>query len=163
MLFRSYWAKKVIDNPTWIGFAKRDNLKKQKDFGGIIAYPWGVTHPDNDHTLHYAILHYPLLNEVATAMYGLAVAYFELGRSAEAKYWIQRIIEDVPLHQIADIAKNNVSQHPLIKGYWNALVSWEDNPGGFERDAKMQKVYWQVLKDKGLSSAKPKVVILPKD
>jgi tetratricopeptide (TPR) repeat protein len=158
-----YWAKKIINDPVLLGLAKRDNLEKQKDFGGIISYPWGVTYPDNDHALHYAILRYPLLNEVATAMYGLAIAYFELECPNEAKYWIQRIIEEVPLHQIADIERDKDIQHPLIRGYWNALVSWEDNPGGYQRDEEMQKLYRQVLKNKGLSSAKPKVIILPKN
>ena len=147
-----YWAEKTVSNPKWIELAKKDNIKKEKEFGGIIAYPWGTTYPDNDHPLHIVIWRYPLLNEVGAAMWGLAVANFELENYDESKYWIERIIDEVPLHQIADVikepdddeddaegntensAKDNVKDDidDLIQGYWNALISWEVNPGGSE-------------------------------
>lgn len=159
-----YWAKKIVDNPTWIRLARRDNLQKEKEIGGIVSYPWGATYPNNDHALHYSILRYPILNEVAAAMWAMAVADFELGNYTEAKHWIRRIIEEVPFHQIADTAQGELDyKGNLIRGYWNALVSWEDNPGGYERDEKMKPLYLEVLKEKGLASAKPKVVMLIPD
>ncbi len=45
-----------------------------------------------------------------------------------------------------------------IRGYWKALISWEDNPGGYERDIQMGVLYKQVLWEKGVTTAKPKVV-----
>jgi tetratricopeptide (TPR) repeat protein len=155
-----FWAKKVASNSSWLDLARRDNFIKNKEIGGIISYPWGCIYKDNDHYLHYAILRYPLLNEVATAMWALAAANFELGRREEAKYWIGRIITEVPLHQIADTTDNCGVDTGLVRGYWNALVSWEDNPGGYERDEEIRPLYFEVLKAKGLISAKPKLVVL---
>lgn len=154
-----WWAEKTVDNPTWVMLAKRDEIQKEKEFGGIIAYPWGITYPDNNHPLHFAIWRYPLLNEMAAAMWGLATANFELGNTQEAKKWITRIIEEIPLHQIAAVKKDKNNKNVLIQGYWNAIVSWEDNPSGLERDEKLGLLYREVLREKGLNSAKPKIVL----
>jgi tetratricopeptide (TPR) repeat protein len=155
------WAQRVVNNKKWKMLAIRDNLQKKREIGGIISYPWGVTYPENNHPLHKAILRYPILNEVGAAMWGLATANFELGNSQTAKYWIRRIIEDVPLHQIPDIVKDQGDpRSKIIKGYWNAIISWEDNPGGYQRDLEMGLLYREVLREKGLSTAKPKVIIL---
>ncbi len=161
------WAKKVINDSAWVKLAKRDNIKKESEVGGIIEYPWGVTYPN--HPLHIAIWRYALLNEIGAAMWGLATANFELGNYDEAKYWIGRIIDDVPLHQIASVLKeeqDDITKKPdsiedkIIQGYWNALVVWETNPAGYERDARMGILYNQVLREKGLPTATPKVVPL---
>jgi hypothetical protein len=156
------WAEKITNNSIWIKLAKRDSKLKEEAVGGIIAYPWGNTYPDNNHPLHTAILRYPLLNEAGAAMWGLATANFELGNKIKAKYWIGKIIEDYPLHQIPAIKKATLTREDdLIEGYWNALISWEDNPSGSERDESMGVLYREVLKEKGLSSATPKVIVLP--
>ncbi|MEI8349259.1 MAG: hypothetical protein WCI77_03805 [Candidatus Omnitrophota bacterium] len=158
----AFWAHKVVDNSAWCQRARADNAQKEKEIGGIVSYPWGAVYRDNDHPLHYAVLRYPLLNEVAAAMWALATVNFELGHPEETKYWIRRIIDEVSLHQIADIKKDGQQEAPdLIQGYWNALVSWEDNPGGYERDKKIGVLYREVLREKKLSGAKPKTVIVP--
>lgn len=157
------WAAKVVENPTWIKLAKRDNAMKEKEVGGIIAYPWGMVVPDNASELHVAILRYPILNEMGAAMWGLATASFELGDYAAAKAYMKDIIQSYPLHQIPVTEEGAVytKGNNLIKGYWNALVSWEDSVGGNDRDSQMGVLYRQVLKEKDKTTAKPKLVILP--
>lgn len=156
------WANETVSNPVWVEYAHRDNLLKKAEVGGIIAYPWGVSFPNNDSPLHRAILRYPLLNEVALAMWGLAVSYYKLGDKNKSKFWIDRIIDEVPLHQIAATKEGLKSEKGgTIIGYWNALVSWEDNPGGDKLDEEMGELYREVLREYGLSSAKPDVIPLP--
>ena len=46
----------------------------------------------------------------------------------------------------------------VIIGYWNALVSWEDNPAGSQCDAEVGELYKEVLAEKELTSAKPKTI-----
>jgi hypothetical protein len=156
------WAKKTVNNRIWLKLARRDNEDKALEYGGIIDYPWGATFDHNNHPIHVAIWRYPLLNEVSAAMVVLVYANYELGNIDEAKLWIAKIIDEVPLHQIADVGElrdNNGEQ--LVQGYWNALVSWEYNPGGFERDEQVGLLYQEVLKEKGLETAAPEVVYLP--
>lgn len=153
------WAERVTNNLTWVKLAKRDNIQKQKDFGGLPFYPWGDTYPNNDHPLHVAIWKYPLLNEVGVAMWGLATANYELGNNERAKYWIRRIIEEVPLHQIADtITETNGGKSNIIQGYWNAIISWEFNPARSVRDKEMGYIYREVIQEKDLSFTKPRYV-----
>ena len=113
------WAQKVVNDPDWIRLARRDQEQKAREIGGIVHYPWGNA-PSNVPDLEAAIWRYPFLNEAAAAMWGLAAAHFELGNREESKKWIRRIIEEVPYHQI---------YAPDGPGYWNALISWEFNPG----------------------------------
>ncbi|MDD5245970.1 MAG: AGE family epimerase/isomerase [Candidatus Omnitrophica bacterium] len=153
------WSEKITDNPTWVWLAKQENSRKNSRYKGLISYPWGVTFPDNNDALHYAILHYPLLNEVGAAMWAQAIANLELGNRVLAKYWIRRIVTEIPLHQIPDATKCDDCAAPLIRGYWNALVSWEDNPAGLERDAEIGVLYREILREKGLNSAKPQSVL----
>ena len=81
-------------------------------------------------------------------MWGLAVSHYRLGNLVEAKAWIRSLIESFPLHQI---------YAPNGPGYWNALVSWETNPGGTALDDEMGRIYRDVLKDMGRTTAVPKV------
>ena len=153
------WAGKVVDSQRWQKLARRDNARKKKEFGAIIAYPWGVTYPENDYPLHYFILRYPLLNEMGAAMWAKAVANFELKDYTQAKHWIRRIIREVPLHQIPDVESGG-PRGRRIRGYWNALISWEDNPGDHLRDAQIGKLYREILLEEGVSSAKPQTVVV---
>jgi len=155
------WAERTISDSHWFSMAKRDNRLKEKEMGGIISYPWGQTYPENDHPLHYAILRYPFLNEVAVAMWGMATAHFELGDRAKAKYWMIRIMEDVPLHQIADIVGIESDTPGMIRGYWNALVSWENNSSTQKRSRGISNLYQEILKEKGISSARPEFISSP--
>src|SRR3989338_8859201 len=97
------WSQKIINDPVWLNLARRDNTLKEEKFGGIIAYEWGTVYPENKHYIHTEILRYPLLNEVGLAMWALSAANFELGNYTETKWWMKRIIKEVPLHKIADI------------------------------------------------------------
>lgn len=159
------WAKKVVDDSVWYGNAKYQNKVKKRRIGGLIWYPWGLSEKHNNLVLHRDILYYPLLNEVAVAMWGLIFAYTELDEERKAKYWIEHVIKDVPLHQIPNTyRKRGVSRKNLINGYWNILESLEEiiivKKG---TKYKIQKLYYEVLEDLDLSSAKPKVVRLPYD
>jgi len=152
------WAARTVSDRSWYALALRDNLRKRSELGGIVSYPRGTTWPHNEHPLHTAILRYPLLNEIATALWGLAVCSYELGEYATAGQWIRRIIEDVPLHQIPSVKTDPATGEILIDGYWNALVAWEQNPDRNLRDTKMQKLYLDLLKEKNLTSALPDTV-----
>lgn len=153
------WAQKLIAESEWVRLAKRDNDKKLEEVGGLIDYPWGRTFPNNENYLHDAVWRYPLLNEIAVAMWGSAAANFKLGNKEEAKGWIKRIIEEVPLHQIAAVRYNpDTKKMDLVQGYWNALISWEHNLGNKPLDAQMGILYREILGEMGLSSAAPKTV-----
>ncbi len=140
------WAQKVVGNEDWGRRAKEEQKRKAREMGGLVDYPWGSS-PDQAKNERRAVLRYPLLNEVGTAMWGLAVSNYKLGNIPEAKAWIRSIIEAVPYHQIFA---------PSGPGYWNALVSWETNPGGSYLDSEMGILYREVLKEMGLTSALPK-------
>jgi hypothetical protein len=85
---------------------------------------------------------------MGTAMWGMAVSQLKLGNTADAKAWVKTLIETVPLHQIFA---------PSGPGYWNAIISWEDNPGGTVLDAEMGAIYREVLQEMGIRSAVPKI------
>jgi hypothetical protein len=75
---------------------------------------------------------------------------------------MRQLIESFPLHQIPVTEEGSFFKgNNPIKGYWNALVSWEISVGGTDRDSQMGVLYRQVLKEMGLNTAKPKLVILP--
>ena len=115
------------------------------DIGGLVEYSWGK--PASGAKLEQrAIQKYPLLNEMGAAMWGLAVSQYRLGNRIESKQWIRSIIETVPCHQIFS---------PAGPGYWNALVSWETNPGGMVLDGEMGELYREVLQETGRTSAIP--------
>jgi len=155
------WAELVIKDDKWLKLAKRDNSQKGEEFGGIIWYPWNQVYSENNHPLHDAILRYPLLNEVGAAMWGLATANFELGNLDKSKYWIRRMIEEVPLHQIAAVTDKETEEgNYLISGYWNALISWGENPGDYARDAQMNTIYAEVAKEKGFSTEQLKRIYI---
>jgi hypothetical protein len=139
------WAQKVVGNPEWRKLAAGQQARKQRDFGGIVNYPWGrpLAGAKNEQRV---IQKYPLLNEMGTGMWGMAVSQYKLGNRTEAKTWIRAIIETVPYHQIFA---------PAGPGYWNALVSWQENPGGTALDAEMGALYREVLKDMNRSTALP--------
>ncbi len=149
------WARKVIEDFQWVELAKREQKLKMERVGGLIDYPWGKIYENNENPVHFEIMKYPLLNEVATAMWLLANSYLELKRIQEAKYWIKRIIDDVPLHQIAHLAVNHgTGKNVLIDGYWNALVSWVDNPSQSRRD---QAIFY-LIREMGLEISAPVVI-----
>ncbi|MBP7056441.1 MAG: AGE family epimerase/isomerase [Candidatus Omnitrophica bacterium] len=155
------WAGKVVSDPVWIELAKRDNGIKASEFKGIINYKWGEAYKENTHPVHQAIARYPMLNEVGCAMWGLARANFELGRTDEAKYWMGRIIDEVPLHQIAAVQEDfEFKGDRTIIGYWNSIVSWETNPDNNARTGAIAVLYKEVLASKGIQSALPNTVEL---
>ena len=149
------WAMKVLQNPVWVELAKSDNAIKKREVGGLIFYPWGMVIPNNEHSVHFAIQRYPLLNEVGTAAWGMATGLYESGRPQEAKKWIERIVDDFPLHQIAAVQAEGSEN---IIGYWNALVSWEDKSLGPKHNPGIYRVYEEILSERHLASAKPPVV-----
>jgi len=154
-----YWAMQVAGNKIWVQLAERDNALKEKELGGIVAYPWGNKYPDNDNYLHYAILRYPLLNEVATAMWALAVVELENGNKDKAAYWLSQIIDRFPLHQIADVAPEDRLEG-VIQGYWNVLSSCEEAATSSEREEAINALYKEILKTRNVSTLKPKLIIL---
>lgn len=154
------WALKTVNNTKWYLLAMTENKKKSRQHNGLIDYPYGITFPGNDSSLHNAILRYPILNEMGAAMWAIAVINYEFANREEAKSWIRKIIEDFPLHQIPTTAQTENGKERLINGYWNALEAWEDNPNQEVRDQKMQSLYMEVLKEMGLETAKPKKVKL---
>lgn len=146
-------AMDVINETEWVRIAIRQQEVKAKAVGGLIDYPWG-TPSSVVPEIEAAIWKYPLLNEVGMSMWALAVSNFELGRKDEAKKWMKRIITEVPLHQIAtgkwikkeDPLFNQLStpvvdgKKLLVTGYWNALVSWEWNPGNSSSTSTILKI-----------------------
>ncbi len=139
------WAEKVVSNSDWRKLAVDQQRRKERDIKGLVDYTWGTPVADAKERQR-AIQKYPLLNEMGTAMWGMAVAQYKLGNRSESKNWVRTIIETVPYHQIFA---------PAGPGYWNALVSWETNPGGSAVDAAMGEVYREVLHDMGRASAMP--------
>jgi hypothetical protein len=158
-----YWASRVVNDEKWLRLACRDNELKRQEIKGILYYPWGQTFPCNKCKVNDMVYRYPLLNEMGVAMWGLAVSNAELGRRNNAKYWIGRIIDEVPLHQIAAMYNDpdTGASTELICGYWNALEAWEDNPGGNALDESLGELYREVLAERNLTSAKPAVVTFP--
>lgn len=138
-------GEKVMANEEWVKLAHQEQMQKAREVGGLLDYPWG-TPTSQARQAELAVWRYPLLNEVAPSMWGMAVANYKLGRNEEAKKWMRRIILEIPYHQI---------YAPDGPGYWNALVSWERNPGNSPLDAEMGVLYQQVLKDLKLASATP--------
>ena len=149
------WAEKTLSDPVWYRKAKEENDRKQKEFGGLIYYPWGMVCANNDHPYHTAIMRYSLLNEIAVSMWAMVRCNYELGNISEAKYWIRKIIEDVPLHQVA---VNTRQEGAPIIGYWNAIISWEDNPGNIALDEKIGSIYRQTLKENHYRHTRPAVM-----
>jgi hypothetical protein len=139
------WAHKVVGNAEWRRMAVDQEKRKERDIGGLVEYPWG-RQPSRARDEQRAIQKYPLLNEMGAAMWGLAVCQYKLGNTLAAKAWILTIIETIPLHQIFS---------PAGPGYWNALVSWHENPGCTLLDADMGLLYRQVLKNTGRKTALP--------
>ncbi|MBF0330437.1 MAG: AGE family epimerase/isomerase [Candidatus Omnitrophica bacterium] len=141
------WAQKVVGNSEWVKMAADQQARKARDIGGLVEYTWGSSAADAKESTRL-IQKYPLLNEMGTAMWGMAVSQFKLGNRNDAKSWIKTLIETVPLHQIFA---------PSGPGYWSAIISWEDNPGGTVLDAEMGEVYREVLAEMGRTSAIPKI------
>ena len=146
------WAEKAVKDPAWAKMARDQELRKEREIGGLVDYPWG-TAPETVKDLQRAVARYCLLNEMGAAMWGLAVSHYRLGNEIEAKAWIRSLIESFPLHQI---------YAPNGPGYWNALVSWETNPGGTALDDEMGRLYKDVLREMGRTTALPKIVPLKK-
>jgi len=147
------WANKTMAEQDWVNMAKRQNEEKAGEIGGLIDYQWGQTFPNNESPIHDAIWKYPLLNELATAMWGMAASNNKLGNREETKRWIRRIINEVPLHQIAHTRYNPATgKNDLIDGYWNGIVSME---GG-----EMGDLYDEVLREIGTKSAPPRTVTI---
>ncbi|MBF0619997.1 MAG: AGE family epimerase/isomerase, partial [Candidatus Omnitrophica bacterium] len=141
------WAEKVLADKDFVERAKEQQKRKEREVGGLVDYPWGTATEKANDAFH-AVQRYSLLNDVGAAMWGLAVAHFKLNDRDQAKAWIRTMIETVPYHQI---------YAPDGPGYWNAIVSWETNPGGTALDAEMGTLYHEVLVSMGKSSAMPKV------
>ncbi|MBF0489068.1 MAG: hypothetical protein HQL15_00435 [Candidatus Omnitrophica bacterium] len=152
-----FWAKKVMDDPRWVELAQREEKLKTKRIGGIINYPWGVTYKNNENALHLEIWKYPMLNEVATSMWLLASSNYEIGNKKEAKYWIKRLVEELPHHQIAHLVMNpDTGKMDLIDGYWNAIVSWAKYPAKSNRD----KGLVNLILEMGLRINSPNSIIM---
>jgi hypothetical protein len=150
------WAEKTLNNSAWYTLARHENATKASRSHGLINYPDSTTFPKNDNKLHREIWKYPLLNELGAAAWVMAVSEFEMGNYPECKKWITKIVKDFPLHQIAKTTKNaDTGAFDLINGYWNAIVAWEKNPDKDYREEKMKTIYFETLKELGLSSALP--------
>jgi hypothetical protein len=139
------WAGKVLANSEWVKLARDQQRRKAAEIGGLVDYSWGTLVRDAPQAKQ-KIFRYSILNEVGVAMWGMAVAHYRLGDRETAKTWIRTMVEDIPYHQIYD---------PNGPGFWNALVSWETNPGMTGLDAEMGVLYREVLASKNLSSALP--------
>jgi hypothetical protein len=158
------WAKIVVNNTEWIKLAKRDNTLKKEALKGIVLYPWGTTFKDNKHPYHTAILRYPLLNEIALSCWALTVANHELGNTDESAHWMREIIKEFSLHQIPVTTTTETGEKTdLIKGYWNALISWKDNPGNNQIDEKLGKLYRRLMEKENLYEYEPKQISLDID
>lgn len=161
---KAYYQKVIDDGMTvlkdaeWVRLAKLENGIKQKEIGGIVWYPWGRSYANNDGELLNQILRYPILNELSVAVYGLVVANYELGNQDEVKRYMEMMIDDYPLHQIAVLDNSGLSPKGLISGFWNALVSWEDSMGRDTRDGELGKVYEKILKERKLGTRKPDTI-----
>jgi len=153
------WAQKVVDEPDWVRLAQEEQKQKAHNIGGLVFYPWGTTYPNNSDPVHTAIWKYPLLNEVAAAMWILSAGNYELGNKAEAGKWMKRLVTELPYHQIADVAYDpETGKKDLIDGYWNAVISWKSNPGNSPRDAAMGRL----ALESGVNLETPEMVMLPK-
>ena len=136
------WAKKVLNNETWIRQARGQQKQKENEIKGLVLYEWGDS-PESRQAEVTAIGRYPLLNDVGAAMWIMAASHFELSKLKkghkknlkEAKKWMRRIIKEVSLHQI--FAEDG-------PGYWNALKSWETNQDVL-RDRQMGILYREIL------------------
>lgn len=149
------WAQKVIDDPVWVRLAQEEQGQKSREIGGLIAYPWGTTFRGNNNPLHIAIWKYPILNEVAAAMWILAASHYELGNREESKKWMKRILLEVSYHQIPNVVYDpDTGKKNLINGYWNASVSWSMNPGHSKRDEQMGSL----IKEMALNVEPPQIV-----
>jgi hypothetical protein len=158
------WAKIVVNNAEWMKLAKRDNMLKKETLKGIVSYPWGTTFKNNSHPCHTAILRYPLLNEIALSCWALTVANYELGNKDEAGYWMREIIKELSLHQIPVTVTTEAGENTdLIKGYWNALISWRDNPGNNQIDEKLGTLYRRLVENENLYEYEPELVLLDLD
>jgi hypothetical protein len=146
------WAQKSVSNKEWRDLARQQQEMKEREIGGLVAHPWGVTSPAAEEAQR-VIRRYPLLNEMGAAMWGMAVCQFRLGNKVEAKQWIRSVIEAIAYHQIFA---------PDGPGYWNALVSWETNPAGSALDAEMGILYREVLSEMGRTTALPQNITLAK-
>jgi len=157
------WANKVVENPVWIKLAQRENSLKEREVGGLVSYQWGKTadfNPENAAS-EKAIWRYPLLNEIAVSMWALAMIYQELDDVEHSEYWIKRILNEVPLHQIATMKNNGEPQEKgKAVGYWNALVSWQDNIPRTAIDQKMKNSYVHIVKEDKLLDSRPKFVTI---
>lgn len=137
------WGNRVVEESSWEDLAKQENNLKKQEWGGLIAYPWGLQGGD-EHAKHAAIWKYPLLNEMGAAMWGLTMANFELGNMKEAKSWMKKMIVEIPLHQIASVELDQQGSSVIV-GYWNALDSWELNMNGTSGDHRLRDLYRQTL------------------
>ena len=151
------WAQKVMSDRRWVNLAINEEKLKMQRIGGIIDYPWGTTFENNESPVHFEIQKYPLLNEVGTAMWILANSNLELKRINEAKYWVKRIIQEVPLHQIAHVQiDSDIRKLDLIDGYWNAITSWVYSPSASPRDTAIN----HLIGEMGLGYNAPREVDL---
>jgi len=150
-----FWAKKVMLDLRWVDLALKEEKIKMERIGGLINYPWGKTYLNNESPIHNEIRKYPLLNEVATSMWILANSFYELKQYDKAKYWVKRIVQDVPLHQIAHVQRDPETRKiDLIDGYWNAIISWVDYPSQSEHDQAINRL----INEMGLEIKVPRFI-----
>lgn len=152
------WSQEVLKDQNVVDLARKENRLKKEEMGGIIWYPWGKTFANNEGELLNQVLRYPLLNEVAASMYGIIAANYELGDTNEVRRYMEILLDDYPLHQIAAIEEDRLEVKGLISGFWNALQSWEDSPQYQTREGDLGKIYWEILGKRKLKTAKPEVM-----
>ncbi|MCM8812662.1 MAG: hypothetical protein NC924_01835 [Candidatus Omnitrophica bacterium] len=150
-----FWAEASLAHPEWRQAARAENRLKQEKYGGIIYYPWGMSTPLNIHPLHAAIWSYPVLNEIGTVFWAAVTACEALGKIPAAVSWIEQLLDEAPLHQIAAV------QGGVIVGYWNALDAWENNPAGEERNERIARLLADIKKRRAVTDVAPAVIELP--
>lgn len=148
----------VLNDTEWVRLAKFENGIKRKEIGGLVWYPWGKTYANNDSELLNQVLRYPILNELSVAVYGLVVANYELGNLDETKRYMELMMDDYSLHQIAVLDNSGLTPRGLISGFWNALVSWEDSLGYMTRDGDLGKIFAGILRERRVRYVKPETV-----
>lgn len=148
----------VLKDPEWVRMAKLENDLKRDEIGGLVWYPWGKTYANNQGELLNQVMRYPILNELSVAVYGLVVANYEIGNQAETKRYMELMMDQFALHQIAVLDNTGLTSKGLISGFWNALVSWEDNQGYQTRDGDLGRIYSSILKKRKIRTMKPETL-----
>ncbi|MDD4202464.1 MAG: AGE family epimerase/isomerase [Candidatus Omnitrophica bacterium] len=154
-----YWSYRTIHNKIWSKLAKRENRLKEEEFHGIIFYPWGKIGTDKN-TDYSSIMKFPLLNEMGTAFFGAITCLFELGDKEKCKDLMKQLIMDFPLHQIPVANENKQTKQPEIIGFWNAIISWDQNPTWLEKNTQLQELFRSLVSENYKEKYAPEIIYI---